>query len=235
MRLDDDRVRAEAERFGHRHRRADAEGAHLVRRGRDDAAPRLPADDEGLAAERRIVPLLDRRVERVHVDVQDLAHERTLPPGRLMLSRAMRRSFALLAIAAIAVVALWRPAAEHVRAASLLARFGDATQGASPLVSEELFPIPRLNDPPIRARLYLPRGAPRGAIVLVPGVHHLGIDEPRLVRFARAVCASGVAVLTPEIGALIDYRIEGASADEIGEAAHALHRARRQRRSASWE
>jgi pimeloyl-ACP methyl ester carboxylesterase len=29
-------------------------------------------------------------------------------------------------------------------------------------------------------------------------------------------------VLTPEIGALIDYRIEGASADEIGEAAHAL-------------
>jgi pimeloyl-ACP methyl ester carboxylesterase len=144
-----------------------------------------------------------------------------------MLSRATRRSFALLAIAAIAALALWRPAAEHVRAASLLARFGDASdakQRASAIVTEELFPIPRPNDPSIRARLYLPRGAPRGAIVLVPGVHHLGIDEPRLVRFARAVSASGVTVLTPEIGALLDYRIEGASADEIGEAARALHR-----------
>ena len=54
-------------------------------------------------------------------------------------------------------------------------------------------------------------------------MHRLGIEEPRLIRFARAVAASGVVVLTPEIGALVDYRIEGASADEIGEAAHALH------------
>jgi pimeloyl-ACP methyl ester carboxylesterase len=58
--------------------------------------------------------------------------------------------------------------------------------------------------------------------VLVPGVHHLGIDEPRLIRFARAIAGSGVAVLTPEVRELTDYRIEAASADEIGLAAHAL-------------
>jgi pimeloyl-ACP methyl ester carboxylesterase len=131
---------------------------------------------------------------------------------------------ALLAIASLVVV-LWRPVRTHFRAASLLARFGDANANRepSPAVSEQLFPIARASDAPIRARLYLPRGASRGAIVLVPGVHHLGIDEPRLIRFARAVSASGVTVLTPEVGALLDYRIEGASTSEIGEAAHALH------------
>src|SRR5450432_252378 len=134
----------------------------------------------------------------------------------------MRWRIGVFAIASIVIV-LWRPVRTHVRAASLLARFGDTSAGASPEVSEELFPIARASGDPIRARLYLPRGGSRGAIILIPGVHHLGIDEPRLIRFARAVSASGVVVLTPEIGALIDYRIEGASADEIGEAAHALH------------
>ncbi len=133
-----------------------------------------------------------------------------------------RRRIALFALASLVIV-LWRPVGAHVRAASLLERFGAASAGTSPDVSEALLPIDRAGESPIRARLYVPRGASRGAIVLIPGVHHLGIDEPRLVRFARAVSASGVVVLTPEIGALVDYRIEGASADEIGLAAHALH------------
>ena len=74
-----------------------------------------------------------------------------------------------------------------------------------------------------RASTFAARERSRGAIVLVPGVHHLGIDEPRLVRFARAVASSGITVLTPEIAELVHYRIEGASAGEIGEAARALH------------
>ena len=53
----------------------DAERARLVARGGDDAAAiRLAADRERLAAQRRVVALLDRRVERVHVDVEDAAH-----------------------------------------------------------------------------------------------------------------------------------------------------------------
>jgi pimeloyl-ACP methyl ester carboxylesterase len=133
----------------------------------------------------------------------------------------MRWRIALFAIASIVIV-LWRPVRSHLRAAELLQRFGDVTAAPSPDVNEELWPIDRGGGDPIRARLYMPRGAQRGAIVLVPGVHRLGIDEPRLVRFARAVSASGVVVLTPEVRALVEYRIEGASADEIGEAAHAL-------------
>lgn len=73
---------------------------------------------------------------------------------------------------------------------------------------------------PIRARLYLPRGiAHTPAMVLVHGIHHLGIDEPRLVNFARAAASSGFSVLTPEVTALADYHVDGASIQTIGESA----------------
>ena len=71
---------------------------------------------------------------------------------------------------------------------------------------------------PVRARLYVPRGVahPPG-MVLVHGIHHLGIDEPRLMNFARAAASSGFSVLTPEIAALADYHVDGASISTIGE------------------
>jgi dienelactone hydrolase len=122
----------------------------------------------------------------------------------------------------VVVLAAWRPVSAHVRAARLLLRFQDPSSPAPDGVVEDLQAIDDPGHPPIRARFYAPL-SPRGAIVLVPGVHHLGIDEPRLVRFARAIAASGVAVLTPEVRELIDYRIEAASEEEIGLAARALH------------
>jgi len=71
---------------------------------------------------------------------------------------------------------------------------------------------------PVRARLYVPRGVahPPG-MVLVHGIHHLGIDEPRLMNFARAAASDGFSVLTPEIAALADYHVDGASIVTIGE------------------
>jgi hypothetical protein len=42
----------------------------------------------------------------------------------------------------------------------------------------------------VRARLDMPAGvAHPGAMVAVHGIHHLGMDEPGLVSFARAVAA----------------------------------------------
>jgi len=71
---------------------------------------------------------------------------------------------------------------------------------------------------PVRARLYVPRGiAHPPGMVLVHGIHHLGIDEPRLMNFARAAASSGFSVLTPEIAALADYHVDGASIGTIGE------------------
>ena len=73
---------------------------------------------------------------------------------------------------------------------------------------------------PVRARLYVPRGAAKTpGMVLVHGIHHLGIDEPRLVNFARAAASSGFSVLTPEVTALADYHVDGASIATIGESA----------------
>ena len=55
-------------------RRVHAEAARLVARRRDDAARPRPAHDHGPAAQLRTIALLDRRVEGVHVGVQDHAH-----------------------------------------------------------------------------------------------------------------------------------------------------------------
>jgi pimeloyl-ACP methyl ester carboxylesterase len=72
----------------------------------------------------------------------------------------------------------------------------------------------------VRARLYIPRGIARPpGMLLVHGIHHLGIDEPRLMNFARAAASSGFSVLTPEVAALADYRVDGASIGTIGESA----------------
>jgi pimeloyl-ACP methyl ester carboxylesterase len=71
---------------------------------------------------------------------------------------------------------------------------------------------------PVRARLYVPRGVARPpGMVLVHGIHHLGMDEPRLVNFARAAASNGFSVLTPEVMALADYHVDGASISTIGE------------------
>lgn len=76
---------------------------------------------------------------------------------------------------------------------------------------------------PIRARSYVPNGRPGApGMVIVHGVHHLGIDEPRLVSFARSMSASGIRVLTPELLSLADYRVDQASIDLIGYSARAL-------------
>jgi pimeloyl-ACP methyl ester carboxylesterase len=71
---------------------------------------------------------------------------------------------------------------------------------------------------PVRARLYVPRGiAHPPGMVLVHGMHHLGIDEPRLMNFARAAASDGFSVLTPELAALADYHVDGSSIGTIGE------------------
>ena len=63
----DHRTRAQPPRLPAAHRGAHAEGLGLVARGEHDSS----ADDHGPAAQTRIVPLLDGRVERVEVGVED--------------------------------------------------------------------------------------------------------------------------------------------------------------------
>ena len=78
---------------------------------------------------------------------------------------------------------------------------------------------------PVRARLYVPSGVARpSGMIVVHGIHHLGIDEPRLMSFSHAASGAGFAVLTPEISALADYHVDAASITTIGESPGWLQR-----------
>lgn len=74
----------------------------------------------------------------------------------------------------------------------------------------------------VPARIYHAKNATAPGIVLCHGIHRLGIDEPRLGRFARALASSGIHVLTPRIDALTDYKIDAASVPTIDVAARTL-------------
>jgi pimeloyl-ACP methyl ester carboxylesterase len=110
-----------------------------------------------------------------------------------------------------------------LRSYSLLTHFLDP-QASGPLLRWETYAVTTQEvalpgtSGPTRARLYLPSGLvhPPGMVVL-HGIHHLGIDEPRLMSFSRAAAGGGFAVLTPEIGALADYHVDAASIATIGE------------------
>ena len=65
------RVRALLTGLEDRHGGAHAEAAGLVAGGRDDPAVGRPADDDALAPQLRVVQLLHRGVEGIHVDVQN--------------------------------------------------------------------------------------------------------------------------------------------------------------------
>jgi len=73
---------------------------------------------------------------------------------------------------------------------------------------------------PLRARIYTPTYHPNApGVLLLHGVHHLGINEPRMVAFARAFAACGVRVLTPQLPDLADDRVTPATISQIGDSA----------------
>ncbi len=57
-------------------------------------------------------------------------------------------------------------------------------------------------------------------LIVAHGVHHLGIDEPRLVKFSRELAKVGIVVFTPEIADLTEYRITERSIAQLTDAAH---------------
>jgi pimeloyl-ACP methyl ester carboxylesterase len=78
---------------------------------------------------------------------------------------------------------------------------------------------------PVLARFYIPVGIQNPpAMIILHGVHHLGIEEPRLVNFSRALASHGVLVMTPELTDLADYHVEPQSIDVIGLSAQELKR-----------
>lgn len=148
--------------------------------------------------------------------------------------RHLAGAIALTAFLGILLL-LARPCLSYLHAVGLLLRI-ENPQRWSALASfgtysvEERLAQVAAPSGPIRARLYIPQGIDKPpAMVIVHGVHHLGIDEPRLVAFARALSASGIRVLTPELVALVDYQIDSASIDVIGYSARSLSASTREK------
>ena len=76
-----------------------------------------------------------------------------------------------------------------------------------------------LPDGPLRARIYELAGRVRRIALLVSGLHPSGIEEPRLVRLARELSASGITVVTPDIADLSQLAITPAITDAIEQSA----------------
>jgi pimeloyl-ACP methyl ester carboxylesterase len=138
--------------------------------------------------------------------------------------RRRGRWIALLVLVILFVIAL-DYVRYDLRSYALLTRFADPS-AAGPLlrfethdVTTEDVTIPTPTGR-VRARLYRPVGVvhPSG-MVAVHGMHRLGMDEPRLMSFARAIAGSGLAVLTPQIDALANYHVDASSINDIGESA----------------
>jgi len=152
----------------------------------------------------------------------------TSVPWQARPSRNARLLAWLLLLLPIVVTLLYPIAQDYLQAASLLQRISNPN-AAGWIANYEVRPVDvhdttfNFRGKPIPARIYLPRGlgfAP-GSVV-VHGMHELGINEPRLVNFARALAASGFLVMTPLVPGIADYRVQGESADLIGTAAQSF-------------
>lgn len=124
----------------------------------------------------------------------------------------------LVLLAGIVTVAvLHHSIGTHLRAMSVLHRFANPdAEGFSSRFARHPFQE-EAGSAPIRYRIFRPTDVSNpGGIVLLHGVHHLGIDDPRLINFARALAGAGIEVMTPELHDLTDYHVTPATIDQIG-------------------
>jgi dienelactone hydrolase len=111
-----------------------------------------------------------------------------------------------------------RGAAFVVQAAGMHGIARTLAEWESGEVAEQGLTVPwRGGDLP--ARRYRPTGDARRTILLLPGVHASGIDEPRLVGFARDLASMGHGVVTVGLPDLARYTITARSTDMIEDAA----------------
>lgn len=123
------------------------------------------------------------------------------------------------------VLAVWPFTKAHLQAVAILQQVsgkpvpsivGDFV--AQPIRTEDV--TLHVESGNVRARMYLPLNKPNApALVVLHGVHHLGIDEPRLIAFASAMASCGIRVLTPELPDIMDYHVDATSIITIGQSA----------------
>jgi hypothetical protein len=135
-----------------------------------------------------------------------------------------RRLIVLTALILAIVVGLY-VARPYARAASLIVRaadLGGRAQTIANLQARDVERQPRHMVPTrhgqVAAQFYLPEGGATRAVLLVPGIHSMGIDEPRLTALAEDLAATGLKVMAMALPDLQRYRITLNATDVIEDA-----------------
>jgi dienelactone hydrolase len=138
--------------------------------------------------------------------------------------RVLMRSLVVSSLVVLGTAIVWGPtyargASFVIRAAQLQGLLLEAARAeAQPFTVGSVQPIDTRHGS-IRSRLYRPDERIRRVVLLVPGVHAMGIDEPRLTAFSGELAASGVAVATIELPDLTRYQFDARAVDMIEDAA----------------
>src|SRR5258705_11319448 len=137
---------------------------------------------------------------------------------------ARRRWRILTAVVVIAAVLAYL-AVPYVRAASLFVRvahlggqveeFATSHARAVTVLPPHMVPV---RGGIVPAQFYRPDGRISRSALLIPGIHSMGINEPRLTALARDLAGSGVMVMTLALPDLMRYQITVRSTDVIEDA-----------------
>lgn len=158
----------------------------------------------------------------VHVMNASNMNTPSIQPVKLRKRKIWLAFLIVLGVLVLGAAIFHEAISDHLRAMSMLLRFSDpkatgfGVRFAQHPFSEQ---ITSAQTPSglLKYRIYKPLDVSNaGGMVLLPGVHHLGLEEPRLVRFARALAGAGVEVMTPELHDLVDYHVVPESVEQIG-------------------
>jgi pimeloyl-ACP methyl ester carboxylesterase len=142
------------------------------------------------------------------------------------MRRLSTRILVMVCLIILGAALVWGPA--YARSASLVIRAAQlqgfllhAAQVQAQHYTIEPVAIIHTRHGDIRTRLYRP-DAIRRVVLLVPGVHAMGIDEPRLVGLSNELAATGLGVATMELPDLAGYRFTPETVDIIEDGARWL-------------
>jgi len=134
-----------------------------------------------------------------------------------------RRSVLGIILLVAALAAILTP--PYLRGAAFVVRAAGMEGAARRVADWDTSPVREMDwslawrDGALRSRRYVPQSGSGRPVLLVPGVHAAGIDEPRLVGFARQIAAAGHEVFTVQLDDLAHYMITTRTTDMIEDAA----------------
>jgi dienelactone hydrolase len=136
----------------------------------------------------------------------------------MMLVSAGRRTLLLLIGATLLVWLAW----PTIGAARFLSQLTGQPAWLQPWLANAAVKIEDIAVPTrtgaVAARVYRPSGTARRTLVVVPGIHAGGVDEPRLDALARRLASTGSIVVSLPLPDLRRFLITPASTDQIEDA-----------------